>query len=118
MEKGQCNSSTQKADKQRKENYRPISPLSCLGKVMERIIYNELYEYCEGNDFLTYKNSGFKKKDSTTNRLLDLTHKLYSSLEGGSDVLLVFLDITKAFDKVYDMACYLNLSNLVSLGTC
>ncbi len=40
-----------KADKQNKENYRPISLLSCLGKVMERIIYNELYEYCESNDF-------------------------------------------------------------------
>ncbi len=51
-----------KADKQNKENYRPISLLSCLGKIMKRIIYNELYEYCESNDCLTYKNSGFKKE--------------------------------------------------------
>ena len=86
-----------KGDRQLKENYRPISLLSCVGKIMERVIYNELYEYCIVNNLLTSKNSGFKKNDSTVNRLLDLTTKIYQSLGDGSDVLMVFLDVTKAF---------------------
>ena len=65
---------------------------------MEYVIY---YEYCSSNNLLTSKNSGFKKHDSTVNRLLDLTTKIYQSLGDGSDVLMVFLDVTKAFDKVY-----------------
>ncbi len=50
---------------------------------------------------MTYKNSGFVKNDSTPNRLLDLTHNISRSLGDRSEVFLVFLDITKAFDKVY-----------------
>ncbi len=90
-----------KAEKYKKENYRPISLLSCMGKVMERVIYNEIYEYCEERNLLTSKNSGFKKGDGTVNRLLALTDAIYRSLGDGTDVLLVFLDITKAFDRVY-----------------
>ena len=47
------------------------------------------------------QNSGLKKNDGTTNRLLWLTHKIYTSLGDGSDVLIVFLDVTKAFDHIY-----------------
>ncbi len=92
-----------KGDRQLKENYRPMSLVSCLGKIMEWVICNELYEYCSFtvNNLLTSKNSAFKKNDSTVNQLLDLTTKIYQSLGDGSDVLMVFLDVTKAFDKVY-----------------
>jgi hypothetical protein len=88
-------------DKQQKENYRPISLLSCVGKVMERIVYNELYDYCMANNLLTWRNSGFKRKDSTINQLIHIVNKIYASLSVGDDVLMVFLDVAKAFDKVY-----------------
>ena len=42
-----------KSDKHVKENYRPISLLSCVGKVMERIVFNELYDYCQEHNLLT-----------------------------------------------------------------
>ena len=90
-----------KSDRQTKENYRPISLLSCVGKVMERIIFNELYEYCQHQNLLTWRNSGFKKQESTTNQLLHLVHRIYQCMDDGDDVLLVFLDVSKAFDKVY-----------------
>ena len=90
-----------KDSKQCKENYRPISLLSCVGKVMEIIIFNELYEYCTENNLLTWRNSGFKRNDSTTNQLLYIVHQLYTSLDNGNDVLMIFLDISKAFDRVY-----------------
>ncbi len=70
---------------------------------MGRVIYNELYEYCIVNNLLISKISCFffYKNDSTVNRLLDLTTKIYQSLGDGSDVLMVFLDVSKTFDKVY-----------------
>ena len=45
-----------------KENYRPISLLSCLSKIIERLVFNEMYEYFMSNNLLTKFNSGFKKK--------------------------------------------------------
>jgi hypothetical protein len=90
-----------KSDKQSKENYRPISLISCLGKIMERIVFNEIYEYCQVHELLTWRNSGFKKHESTVNQLLFLVNAIYTSLGDGEDVLLVFLDVSKAFDQVY-----------------
>ena len=90
-----------KSDRQRKENYRPISLLSCVRKIMEKVIFNEMYKYCESHGFLTWRNAGFKKHESTVNQLLYMTHQIYTSLGNGDDVLLIFLDISKAFDRVY-----------------
>ena len=83
-----------KSDRQKKENYRPISLLSCVGKVMERIVFNELYEYCDTHNLLTWRNAGFKKNESTVNQLLYLVHQIYTSLGNGSDVLIIFLDVS------------------------
>lgn len=100
-----------KSDRQKKENYRPISLLSCVGKVMERIVFNELYEYCENHDLLTWRNAGFKKNESTVNQLLYLVNQIYNSLGNGSDVLIIFLDVSKAFDKVYHQGLLLKLES-------
>ena len=49
-------------------NYRPISLLPIFGKVFERLIFTSLYSYLIGNNFITSKQSGFIKGDSTTNQ--------------------------------------------------
>ena len=59
-----------KEDKALVSNYRPISLLSCLGKVQERVVYTHLYRYLKTNNLLTAKNSGFKQMDSAMNQLL------------------------------------------------
>ena len=51
--------------------------------------------------FLYKFNSGFRPGDSTINQLIFLVHKIYGALEGGKEVRVVFLDISKAFDKVW-----------------
>jgi hypothetical protein len=73
-----------KSDKQLKENYRPVSLLTCVGKVMERIVFNGLYEYCQELDLLTWRNSGFKKHESIANELLSLVKTIYKSLLYGN----------------------------------
>ena len=51
--------------------------------------------------FLYKFQSGFRPGDSTINQLIFLVHKIYEALEGGKEVRVVFLDISKAFDKVW-----------------
>ncbi len=79
-----------KGDKQIVSNYRPISLLSVVGKLQERIVFKTLYEYCSQHNLLTWRNSGFKPKDSAMNQLLIVTHKIYEALENGNDVNLAF----------------------------
>ena len=55
----------------------------------------------------------FKKKESTVNQLLYLVHQIYTSLGNGDDILIIFLDISKAFDRVYHEGL---LHKLESLG--
>ena len=90
-----------KDDLQISSNYRPIFLLPSTSKILERIVYNRLYEYCVSNNLLTKKNSGFKKSDSTTNQLIHLTNEIYNGLDDGRKIAAVFLDITKAFDRVW-----------------
>jgi hypothetical protein len=51
--------------------------------------------------FLNPFQSGFRPGDSTVNQLIFITHKIYEALEQGKEVRMVFLDISKAFDKVW-----------------
>ena len=85
------------------KNYRPISLLPVFGKMFEKIIYNNLYNYFQENQFLTENQSGFRKGDSCISQLIAITHKIYKAFDGNPSLETrgVFLDISKAFDKVW-----------------
>ena len=53
------------------------------------------------NGLILQNQSGFKTGDSCVNQLLSLTHEIYKSFDDGLDVRSVFLDISKALDKVW-----------------
>ena len=92
-----------KGDKQLINNYRPISLLPICGKIFEKIIFNNLYNYLHLNGLITKNQSGFRPGDSTTNQILylvDEIHQAFGSPES-LEVRAVFLDISKAFDKVW-----------------
>ena len=92
-----------KGDKQLIKNYRPISLLPICGKIFEKIIFNKLYNYLHSNNLITKNQSGFRPGDSTTNQLLyllDEIHQAFDNIES-YEVRAVFLDISKAFDKVW-----------------
>ena len=87
-----------KNNRQIKENYRPISLLSCISKVFEKIVFNQLYQYCTDNDILSDSNSGFRPNDSAINRLLHITDNIYKGLNEHNEILLVSLiDIINEF---------------------
>jgi len=82
------------------KNSRPISILPSLSKVFEKLIQKQLYSYVEINNLLYNRNSGFRKYHSTTSNILEVTHKLLVAKHSGYSSRFVFLDISKAFDKV------------------
>ena len=79
------------------DNYRPISVISIIGKVFERIIYNQLFAYLSDHSILSKHQSGFRTLHSTVTALLDATDSWAYNIDIGN---VVFLDLKKAFDTV------------------
>lgn len=83
------------------DNYRPVSLLSCIGKLFERIVFKYLFNYLRDNDILSRFQSGFMPGDSTVNQLVHLYHIFSEALDQRKIVRVVFCDISKAFDRVW-----------------
>ena len=90
-----------KADEQTLKCYWPVSSLPSCGKIFERLIYNNLFEYFFENNFISQIQSGVKPGDACMNQLLSITHEIYQSFDDGFEVRGVFVDISKTFDKVW-----------------
>ena len=92
-----------KGDKQLVKNYRPISLLPICAKLFEKIIFNSLYSYLDVNKLITKNQSGFRPGYSTTNQLLFLVNEIHEAFNDprSLEIRAVFLDISKAFDKVW-----------------
>ena len=85
------------------KNYRPISLLPIFGKIFEKVIYNLLLNYFQSNRLFTPSESGFLGDDSCIAQLLSIIHEIQTAFDENptADVRGVFLDISKAFDKVW-----------------
>ena len=96
--------STKKNSKQDIKNYRPISLLPICGKILEKVIFDDLYNHIFSNNLITERQSGFRKNDSTIKQLIFIAHDIHTAIDYNppKDVRAVFLDISKAFDKVWN----------------
>ena len=92
-----------KGSRQCKNNYRPISLLPVFGKLFEKLLFDSIYNHLCANGLLTALQSGFRPSDSTINQLLSISHKIYTGFEEtpSRETRAVFLDFSKAFDKVW-----------------
>ena len=88
----------------------PFSLLPICSKIFEKLLFNELYKFLNENDLLSSNQSGLRPGDSWINKLNSITHEIYQSFDDGSEVRGVFLDILKAFDKVWHEGLILKLS--------
>lgn len=79
-------------------NYRPISILSAIAKLFESLVYGPLYDHL--SKFITQSQHGFVRKRSTLSNLLEFKNYLCHAFATGGQVDAVYLDFSKAFDKV------------------
>jgi hypothetical protein len=93
-------SAFKKDDKSSPSNYRPISLLSCIGKVMERAVYKYTYNFIFEHSLLYAYQSGFIRGHSTVYQLLEMYHRVCQNLDERLSTILIFCDISKAFDRV------------------
>ena len=86
-----------------KINYRPISLLPIFGKILEKLMFNALYQHLDANNILDPNQSGFRPCDSTINQLLTIVHSIFQAFDCNPtlEVRSVYLDISKAFDRVW-----------------
>ena len=87
-------------DKQSLKNYHPVSLLPICGKILERLMFNEMFKFFIENELMSSNQSGLKPGDSFINQLVSITHQIYKYFNEVHEVSGVFLDISKAFDKV------------------
>ena len=92
-----------KNDKQLVKNDRPISFLPIFRKIFEKTIFNKSYNFLLEEKLLNPNQSGFRPSCSCINQLLSITHKIFEAFDCTPplEVRSVFLDISKAFDKVW-----------------
>ena len=81
-------------------NYRPISNLSFISKVIERVVAKELKSHMEKNNLMPMYQSGYRHLHSTETALLHVTSELFEAVDSQKVCLIAFLDLSAAFDCV------------------
>ena len=88
-------------DRKKAANYRPISLLSCLGKILERYIYRYLIKELEDKKFFNRNQAGFTRGRSAHEHLLRLAQGIENGYKRRDCTLGLFLDVRAAFDSVW-----------------
>ena len=81
-------------------NYRPISLLSNLNKIFEKLVHERLYSFLELHDCIFELQFGFRTKHSTNHALMSLTEMVRNALDNSKFACGIFVDFQKAFDTV------------------
>ena len=81
-------------------NYRPISILPSISKILEKIVHHRLYTFCQNNNILFENQFGFRPNHSTTDAVTKFVAHVANSLNSNLPTLAVFLDLSKAFDTI------------------
>ena len=94
-------------DRSEMTNYKPISVLPVMGKILERIVHDQLYRYLDENNLLHPAQSGFRPGHSTVSSTVIFLNSIYSVFDKNMITGSVFLDLKKAFDTVdHTLLCH------------
>ncbi len=96
-------------------NYRPISNLPFIGKIIEKVVFNQLNKYFNPNGYLDNFQSGIRAHHSTETALINIINNIRRNSDTGKIMVLVLLDLSAAFDTV-DNILLERLENWVGLS--
>ncbi|KAJ1104746.1 hypothetical protein NDU88_002155 [Pleurodeles waltl] len=104
------------ADPNDLKNFRPISLLPFLAKVIEKTVNKQLTNFLEDNNLLDPSQSGFRANHSTETALLAVTDDIRTLLDNGETTTLILLDLSAAFDTVCHRTLITRLRSTGILG--
>ena len=87
------------------DNYRPISVLPAISKVMETIVHHQVMDFLNENKLLSKNQFGFRPKMSTELAAVKFIDEIRMSVDKGNLAGAVFIDLTKAFDTISPPSC-------------
>ena len=108
----------QKGDPTDPENYRPITLLSCLGKLFTSIINNRLHLFIEKYDKISQNQAGFRKGFSTVGHIFALNMLINLIQNRRKKLFCAFIDLKRAFDTVWRDGLFYKLKLLDINGKC
>ena len=104
-------------EKSKAEKYHPISLASVPGKLMERLVKNAIVDHMTENNLFSTSQHGFICGKSCITQLLEFMEDITEGIDNGKDVGIVYLDFSKAFDKVAHRRLIKKLENYGITGT-
>ena len=104
-----------KGDRYDANNYRPITVLPTVSKILEKAVRIQLYAFLTDNGIITSKQFGFRPKLSTGTALAHFTDNILQNMDAGRFTGAVFLDLSKAFDMVDHQLLLQKLTNILAL---
>ena len=81
-------------------NLRPVSLLPLMSKLIEKIVHNRIYIFCELNNILDEKQGGFRPKHSTCSTTSYFINDIYTAMNNNEILIATYIDAVKAFDTV------------------
>jgi hypothetical protein len=82
------------------QNYRPVSNIGMIGKVIEKAALNQVNKHMQVNDLDEMYQSAYKNKHSTETALLNVSNDILRALDDDKAVFLMMLDLSAAFDTI------------------
>ena len=99
-------------------NYRPISLLLTISKLLEKIVYKRTYSFMEETDQIYKSQYGFRSQHSCENAVSELVSEITKGFQNGFYTAALFLDLSKAFDTLDHRVLLLKLEKYGIRGTC
>ena len=93
-----------KGGKQLIKNYRSVSLLPICGKLMEKLMFNSIFNFIDTRNMLSVHQSGLRPDDSCVHQLISIVHDIYNAFDANPslEVRGIFLDISRSFNRVWN----------------
>ena len=82
------------------KNYRPITILNSISKIFDAILYKRLYDFFSKNNLFSKYQFGFLRKKGIEQAAMNLIYEINYALQNDETCVAIFIDLTKAFDRV------------------
>ena len=99
-------------------NYRPISLLCTISKVLEKIVYRRIYEFLNNSNQISRSQYGFKANHGCDHAVGELLSEIIKNLQLGETTVCLFLDLSKAFDTLMHDVIFKKLEQYGIRGSC